>query len=247
MRIPLRLYRNHDPDLLALYKNPNFSFQKALKGALRAYINKEPYFIYQPEQVDLRDFDFKYGYQFFLIFDDFYDKDIIDWLNGIKKRQRNIVIKSILRGAMVGVSISHCMEKDDDRIQVNAMQEKVRDRLPGLNEPPLKRKKGPKKSSSINSTVLKAENNIASTKTTTNKSEEDLLNENISPEPVSLEQPIKTKEVKPVVDAPVVNFSFDNSNVSAENTDSQIASELNSEYEEEFDLFGDLAGIMNQF
>ena len=68
-KVGIRIYRDHDIDLVLLYKNPTFGFQKAIKQAIRAYVREQPYFIFVPETFDISDKQFKYSYQAFLDFD----------------------------------------------------------------------------------------------------------------------------------------------------------------------------------
>ena len=79
-KVGIRIYRDHDIDLVLLYKNPIFGFQKAIKQAIRAYVREQPYFIFVPETFDISDKQFKYSYQAFLDFDEDDDADVLAWL-----------------------------------------------------------------------------------------------------------------------------------------------------------------------
>lgn len=111
-RITLRLYRRHDIDLISLYKHPDFGFKTACVNALRAYINKKPYFIKQPTFTEPK--EFKYGYQLFIVLDDNKDKDIIDYLKKVKPRYQNEFIKMVLRGSVIGPVAYNCFEDESD-------------------------------------------------------------------------------------------------------------------------------------
>lgn len=111
-RITLRLYRRHDIDLISLYKHPDFGFKTACVNALRAYINKKPYFIKQPTFTEPK--EFKYGYQLFIVLDDNKDKDIIDYLKKVKPRYQNEFIKMVLRGSVIGPVAYNCFDDGSD-------------------------------------------------------------------------------------------------------------------------------------
>ena len=127
MKISIRLYRDHDIDLVTLYKNPDFGFQKALKRALKAHVNNRPFVIFPPVSVDVTHKDFKYVYQLFLNFDEEDDADIIEWLSNVKYRKRNEAIKSLLRGCVLGSFSYSCMANDEDRIITDKINKTIHD------------------------------------------------------------------------------------------------------------------------
>ena len=115
-KVGIRIYRDHDIDLVLLYKNPTFGFQKAIKQAIRAYVREQPYFIFVPETFDISDKQFKYSYQAFLDFDEDDDADVLAWLKTLQDRSRNKAIKSVLRGCIIGNLAYGCAKSDDDRL-----------------------------------------------------------------------------------------------------------------------------------
>ena len=98
MKIKLRLYRQHDLDLIGLYINPDFNFRNAVKHTLTAYVRNEPYTINFPEPVLPRK-KINYLIQICVNLDES-EGDIADWLVTMKSGYRNSMIKNILRGYM---------------------------------------------------------------------------------------------------------------------------------------------------
>lgn len=117
MRIYIRLYRRHDMDLITLYKNRNFNFRRALKHALHAYIEKEPFLFYAPPSVpDMCKKDFNSCYRINVDLDEEKDADIIDFLDtAVRDRMRNAITKTIMRGCMVGTYAYAMVNNDVDR------------------------------------------------------------------------------------------------------------------------------------
>ena len=113
-------------DLLALYKNPVFNFQRVVHEALRAYVRGQQYFVFVPRcDKNLSDFEFKYIYQFTITLDEDADGDVIDWLESAQPRLQNALIKSVLRGSLVGQSVFACLSEDADRIKSNMLAEQA--------------------------------------------------------------------------------------------------------------------------
>lgn len=111
-------------DLLALYKNPNFNFQKVIRESLRAYVRGVPYFVYVPKcEKDLANFQFNPSYQFTVALDDKNDADVIAWLNQARPRLKNALVKSVMRGCMVGASVFACLSSDKERSRANVITE----------------------------------------------------------------------------------------------------------------------------
>lgn len=147
MRKSIRIYREHDIDLVTLYKNPDFGFQKALKQAVRAYVRGVPYLIYTPVTQDVSQKDFKYGYQIFITFDEEYDADIIEWLKTLKPRSLTKALKSILRGSLIGPIAYGCFKTDNDRKKSDDINRKIKELIESgnLNElistPPVRKER----------------------------------------------------------------------------------------------------------
>lgn len=205
-------------DLLALYKNPEFGFQKATREALRAYIRRQPYLIYQPvANKDLSEMEFKYGYQFFLALDDNLDADIINWLKiNIKPRMQNSFIKSVLRGAMIGPSVYACAVNDDERIYMNELMDKIKKDCPIAQEPPLRANKyikKEKKKQKVKKDIIIKENTKS----------------------VSLNTQAHYDESNPFL------------NLSPNDSINLGNAADNNENSEDFDIFGDITSMLNNF
>lgn len=143
-KIKIKLYRQHDMDLLLLYKNKEFGFAKAVKRALHAYAAKEPYFFIPPETTDVHLYEFKKSYYTNIYLDEEKDADIIEFLKNVKKLYRNATVKSILRGAMIGPYVYGCMIHDSDREEAeDKILKKIRQdkKIENISDVPCRSKK----------------------------------------------------------------------------------------------------------
>lgn len=98
MKVKLRLYRQHDLDLIGLFINPEFNFAKEAKKALAAYVRGKPYVVSSPDPV-LPKKKVSYLIQTNIILDES-ETDVIQWLLSMKSGYRNSLVKNILRGYM---------------------------------------------------------------------------------------------------------------------------------------------------
>ena len=118
----MRLYKIHDIDLISLYKNPNFKFNKNMKLALKAFINKEQIKIEVPEYkpinvneilkprlIGKRTSYFPYILIHLSLNEDT-DKDIIELLDHIKPGRMNGFLKNILRSNLTYCNYSPYIE-----------------------------------------------------------------------------------------------------------------------------------------
>ena len=97
MNVVLRLYRQHDMDLIGLYLHSYFSFGRAIKQALIAYVRNDTTFkITVPKEEELPETINK-SYQLQIVLNEEKDKDIIEWLVQTNVGQRNSLIKNIMR------------------------------------------------------------------------------------------------------------------------------------------------------
>lgn len=104
MKLVIRLYRRHDLDLLYLYQNPDFNFQKKIKTVLKDFIKNEgnnprktivhipPYSTHTCNYTDLRS-----CVQIHIYLSEKKDKDIIEFIKNIKTGFRNSLVKNIFR------------------------------------------------------------------------------------------------------------------------------------------------------
>lgn len=93
----MRLYRQHDMDLVGLYKTEGFKFQKQVKAALKAYVRNEAYKIVQPKNPVI-----KKGYVakvtlLHIYLDNKEDADVINTLNTIRVGYKNAFLKAVVR------------------------------------------------------------------------------------------------------------------------------------------------------
>lgn len=96
----LRLHRQHDLDLITLYRADGFSFSKEVRNILVAYVNQEPY---EPPEISYEDVDLGYvpttiQYHLTLNPDDPREQAVIDMLhNEIKYGYANAFVKALIR------------------------------------------------------------------------------------------------------------------------------------------------------
>ena len=105
MMVTLRLYRQHDLDLITLYKHPSFSLPAAIKRSLIAYVRQEQLIIKQPIPYKLSNERIAKTVQIHIQLDESNDKDIIKWLKSTKEGYRNSVLKNIIRGYLAAPCI----------------------------------------------------------------------------------------------------------------------------------------------
>ena len=96
MKVMLRLYRQHDMDLVGLHLNPNYKLGKTIKEALKSYIKGNIYDMQMPEEEILPN-EIRRVYQIQIFLHDEKDKETIEWLKETTKGQRNSLIKNITR------------------------------------------------------------------------------------------------------------------------------------------------------
>lgn len=100
-RLPIRIYKRYDIDLLALYHHPEFNFKKKFREAVSGYVSGKPVLIQIPEPADN---EFKYEtIQFQLCFHKKNDANVIRFIQNIKSGYRNSILKSIFRNSLQGV------------------------------------------------------------------------------------------------------------------------------------------------
>lgn len=94
----MRLYRQHDLDLIYLYKHPDFSLQSAVKSAIAAISNnKQTPFIEIPPNEPQSNLTLPKQVQFHVYLSEKDDADMIKWILNITKGYRNSVLKNLIR------------------------------------------------------------------------------------------------------------------------------------------------------
>jgi hypothetical protein len=98
MKVIMRLYRQHDLDLIYLYKLKDFSFTSALKSSIRAYIQKQSFVIPMPDvKCQNGKITLPKQVQFHIILTEKNDIDIINFIHTISSGYRNSALKNIAR------------------------------------------------------------------------------------------------------------------------------------------------------
>lgn len=147
-RVMMRLYRQHDMDLIVLYLNKEFGFMKALKHALHCYSRKEAFLFSAP---DLEEFgiarELKYRYCLTVTLDTEKDADIIKLLERVKPNNRNEFIKCVMRGSMIGPYAYGCLSGADENLEAESIVLAAQSAATGglLDAPPARNKVQEKK------------------------------------------------------------------------------------------------------
>lgn len=143
MKATMRLYKQHDLDLISLYKNPEFSLEDVLITSLRAYLKQEPVCFYVPTLFPM---DLEVTPRIVMLhinLDDDKDADIIDFIEKIREKYRNSFFKNIIRGSIVNCNFYPYMT-DKENIKKSSLY--IKSNLKDVNEkitllsPPKKRK-----------------------------------------------------------------------------------------------------------
>lgn len=98
----IRIYRLHDYDLYKLYYTKDFNLYKAFKQALRNYINGT-YVAIPVDHFDKLPANIKISIPLTLSLQPKKDKDIIDLLKKIDKKEINTFIKNVTRRYLTGI------------------------------------------------------------------------------------------------------------------------------------------------
>lgn len=147
MKKKIRLYRNHDMDLISIYKNEKVNFAKLIRECLHTIAAGKQIYYYIPANVKIKG-EVKSIYQILLNLDEKKDKDIIEYLKNAKFRQVNALIKAIVRSCIVAPLYFNCLENPDCYDVVE---------IPALISPPLKyaNKTNKKANKNISKTIAK--------------------------------------------------------------------------------------------
>lgn len=129
-QIPIRLHRQHDMDLICLYRIKSFHLGRELKRSLVSYANESPYEVEMPQQ------DPEEGYVptsslLHIVLDDEKpeEAEAIKLLDDIKNGYRCSFIKSVFRGKAPYLPLiafangnGFVMKKDDTSATIRKMQ-----------------------------------------------------------------------------------------------------------------------------
>lgn len=93
----MRLYRQHDMDLVGLYRTEGFKFQKQVKAALKAHARNEEYRIEQPKSPKIKEGYVPKTVLMHIYLDNTNDIEAITVLKTIRVGYRNAFLKAIVR------------------------------------------------------------------------------------------------------------------------------------------------------
>lgn len=121
MRLTMRIYKRHDPDLLALYyaADKEYDIKNKIKNTIREYINGVIPENILPNTSCIKMFDLPPKVNFHIQLDNTEDKDIIDWLKTIKQGRRNNLIKNILRSSYPPIIAPYYNESEFNKFNLN--------------------------------------------------------------------------------------------------------------------------------
>lgn len=125
MNMSVRLYWQHDLDLLALHESPGSpSFSTICKEALTAYVRNTPYTIFVPDKVYFKKYvDSK---SFVIVLSPETEQDLIDFLDSVEYGFRCNVLKQIVRGYMEHSFIAPYFIKSTIKVKSRVHRNKVK-------------------------------------------------------------------------------------------------------------------------
>lgn len=97
MQITVRLYRQHDMDLVGLYRTKDFKFQRHMKNALKAYAEGKDYCIHHPGDKDIRKGYVPKIVQMHIYLTPEQDESAISVLQTIRDGYRGAFLKALFR------------------------------------------------------------------------------------------------------------------------------------------------------
>lgn len=122
MKITMRLYRQHDLDLLYLYMLDGFSIQTAIKSAIKALVKKTGERMSVPTQSPNGMVLPNYA-QFQICLSATEDSDLIAWIRSITSGYRNALLKSVLRNYLEGPILEPYIYAKFIKFSRNAVQQ----------------------------------------------------------------------------------------------------------------------------
>ena len=105
----LRLYPYFDIDLLVMAQDPSTKFSHICKEALKAYVRGNEYSIKRIKpsaDIGRGLIAEKHRLDVCIKFDSYKDKDILDFLDNVKKGYKNMFIKNLVRCYMGGIDLT---------------------------------------------------------------------------------------------------------------------------------------------
>lgn len=126
MRVIIRLYRQHDLDLIDLYLNSDKRFNKIIRESLFAHVRNEDYRVDIPSIHGSEEKIHK-AYRI-TVWLGSKDQDIINWLKTVKTGHRNALIKNIIRGFLPSVNDAIYLQDDEATSKVATTRHKTKDK-----------------------------------------------------------------------------------------------------------------------
>lgn len=112
-RVTMRLYRQHDLDLVTYYRLEGFKFQKALKEALRAFAENKDFVIDPGDDCVVEDGYVPTIMQVQLYLNRKKDQDIIDLLSKVRFGFKGAFLKAVFRLYAVDIPLKMYYRNDD--------------------------------------------------------------------------------------------------------------------------------------
>lgn len=113
MQVTIRLYRQHDMDLIHMYRQDSFRFASEMKKVLISYVNGQIYSPVIPEGEPSGGYIPKYHQTHFLLNDkDPKQKEAIDLLYSLKKGMRNSFLKALFRSCLSYLPLDSFVDGD---------------------------------------------------------------------------------------------------------------------------------------
>lgn len=106
MQIPIRLYRQHDMDLIRMYMNKTIRFTAEIKNAIIAYANDKPYRIQITDSPPEYKGYLKTSIMVHISIDEKKHPEVLTLFNKLKKGQRCAFIKTLTRRYMTELPLS---------------------------------------------------------------------------------------------------------------------------------------------
>ena len=113
MQITVRLYRQHDMDLVGLYRTKDFKFQRHMKNALKAYAEGKDYRINHPGDEDIRKGYVPKIVQMHIYLTQEQDASAISVLQTIRDGYRGAFLKALFRKYLNNEPLSAYRDRKD--------------------------------------------------------------------------------------------------------------------------------------
>lgn len=123
-RLTIRLYRQHDLDLVGLHYNKSIHLPDVARDVLASYVRQERYYIKTPEPIELPD-DIPSTIMLHINLHKVLDQDIIVWILATKEGYRNSLVKNIIRGYLAIPYLYPYFQIEDDFSQHQAFEKQT--------------------------------------------------------------------------------------------------------------------------